>query len=719
MKNNTTIFSSRFLALIFFLFSFSTISAQTVDTDGDGIVDQLDLDDDNDGIPDSAECSVTPVNMVAWTNNTDAFPPTVTTAYNSFITAANSGAGGGIVRTRNTANNFQQISQIDATSEAQAVTNNEYVSYSITTGARYIAINQIGYFAQSASVNNIAYTFTLRMSSDNFATNTQVHSPIIYSASGADITVNTLQTLYLSPNTTYQFRVYFYNVSGGAASVIGHDDFKLRGGFECDTDGDNLPNRLDLDSDGDGCFDAIEGDENVLLNQLNSNGSINITSNGGIGTTVGTNNGVPNLVNSGGAADIGADVGQGIGESQNAALLSACIDSDNDGVQNEFDLDDDNDGILDLDEDCAYLAQNNSGSWIGQTTSTATVSRNGTLTTFTNSYNDLQNRYHINQNGGGQWVDVLGNVSYQMTFSQAIPANEIAILIFDLTPNLSTSFNNFTVTINGGAPNNVLSSVAVSSITGYLNYNTATGVATLNPSGGNSQSVMLKGVGNTMVSSILITSSGLVAQDRTDYSIFGKKICDLDLDGIPNQLDLDTDGDGCFDAIEGDESVNSAQLNPNGSINTSATGGLGAATTSIGVPNLVNSGGSADIGGDVGQGIGDSQNSLINGCVCYENPGLVTGQTYPVKHGITALSRAGADSGNWPMLRNSAYTALESKTKGFVITRNSSPETTIAIPVVGMVVFDTDENAGKGCLKIYTGSAVGEGWKCYTTPGCP
>ena len=71
------------------------------------------------------------------------------------------------------------------------------------------------------------------------------------------------------------------------------------------------------------------------------------------------------------------------------------------------------------------------------------------------------------------------------------------------------------------------------------------------------------------------------------------------------------------------------------------------------------------------------------------------------------------------MVRNSAYTALESKTKGFVITRNSNPEASIAIPVVGMMVFDTDENAGAGCLKIYTGAGAGEGWKCFNNQGCP
>jgi hypothetical protein len=74
------------------------------------------------------------------------------------------------------------------------------------------------------------------------------------------------------------------------------------------------------------------------------------------------------------------------------------------------------------------------------------------------------------------------------------------------------------------------------------------------------------------------------------------------------------------------------------------------------------------------------------------------------------------------MVRNSAYTALESKTKGFVITRNASPETTIANPVVGMMVFDTDApgvNGATGCLKIYTGSGASEGWKCFNTQGCP
>ncbi|MFN4074927.1 MAG: hypothetical protein ACK4HC_03390 [Cloacibacterium sp.] len=83
----------------------------------------------------------------------------------------------------------------------------------------------------------------------------------------------------------------------------------------CDTDNDGTPNYLDTDSDGDGCPDALEGDENVTTSQLTANR---------ISGTVDAN-GVPNLVNAGGAADVGSDQGQGIGDSKNATIQSGCF----------------------------------------------------------------------------------------------------------------------------------------------------------------------------------------------------------------------------------------------------------------------------------------------------------------------------------------------------------------------------------------------------------
>lgn len=97
--------------------------------------------------------------------------------------------------------------------------------------------------------------------------------------------------------------------------------------------------------------------------------------------------------------------------------------------------------------------------------------------------------------------------------------------------------------------------------------------------------------------------------------------------------------------------------------------------------------------------------------ICYIDPNN-TGSIVPAQHGITLLKRAGADNGNWPMIRSSAHTVLEANTKGFVITRMTTAEiTAIVSPQDGMMVYDNDVN----CLKLYDGTA----WKCFSTPACP
>lgn len=99
-----------------------------------------------------------------------------------------------------------------------------------------------------------------------------------------------------------------------------------------DTDGDGIPDNLDLDSDNDGCVDALEGDEDVTNEQLViASGTVAVgfgstASKQNLGNTVDAN-GVPTIVNAGGAADIGADQGQGVGVSQNAQVKACPIDS--------------------------------------------------------------------------------------------------------------------------------------------------------------------------------------------------------------------------------------------------------------------------------------------------------------------------------------------------------------------------------------------------------
>lgn len=112
----------------------------------------------------------------------------------------------------------------------------------------------------------------------------------------------------------------------------------------------------------------------------------------------------------------------------------------------------------------------------------------------------------------------------------------------------------------------------------------------------------------------------------------------------------------------------------------------------------------------------------ITPCACYR-PAVLTGNGPDTKVGITLLKRAGGVApGNWPMSRKSGHIALESNSRGFVITRLSTIEiegqsspTTIApkitTPQEGMMVYDTTIK----CLKIYHDGV----WSCFNKQACP
>ena len=229
--------------------------------------------------------------------------------------------------------------------------------------------------------------------------------------------------------------------------------------------------------------------------------------------------------------------------------------------------------------------------------------------------------------------------------------------------------------------------------------------------------------------------------------------CDTDGDGIPNYLDVDSDDDGCPDAVEGSENVSIEQVWPlnlpiadanyanrgkikviyDGITTNTQPNIVSQSAAALGVPQLVNNAGNnlnsvtnpSDLAGladntdvpgpttaDIGQGVGASTNAAVNACICYNDPntGTVGADT---KHGITLLKRAGAtpQPDNWPMERKSAFTALESNTKGFVITRMTTAEINALTGQSGMMVYDTNLK----CLKLFNGTA----WSCFNTPTCP
>ncbi|WP_027376129.1 DUF4347 domain-containing protein [Kaistella palustris] len=95
-------------------------------------------------------------------------------------------------------------------------------------------------------------------------------------------------------------------------------------------------------------------------------------------------------------------------------------------------------------------------------------------------------------------------------------------------------------------------------------------------------------------------------------------------------------------------------------------------------------------------------NTLVSDdCPCSKPGATGTPDSY-TDFGISIRDKR--TTANWPKDVPNGFMTIESNTKGFVVTRMLSPETSILNPVPGMLVYDTDDD----CLKMYDGS----GWKC-------
>jgi hypothetical protein len=291
-----------------------TITVQ-VDTDGDGITDNLDLDDDNDGILDTNEglCNISS------TSSIDGFDsPVVPTINGNNIQSTNPYNGwrtetGGV-----TDFNVIRVNGVGyASGPDNAQSGNQYIDIAGTSAYVYKNITLTSpavfsgsaWFANRESSNGGYAPWSTKIEIRNETTGITVAqgNTINFTSSISDeIWYNSSINSVALPAGTYRIRMFVDN--------YGHLD-SISYCFSTDTDGDGTPDHLDLDSDNDDCPDAIEGGDNVIASQLTSNR---------ISGTVDAN-GVPNLVNAGGAADIGSDQGQGIGEAYNAAIQSGCF----------------------------------------------------------------------------------------------------------------------------------------------------------------------------------------------------------------------------------------------------------------------------------------------------------------------------------------------------------------------------------------------------------
>lgn len=411
------------------------------------------------------------------------------------------------------------------------------------------------------------------------------------------------------------------------------------------------------------------------------------------------------------------------------------MDSDSDGVPDNCDVDDDNDGILDVNEVLC---------------STTNINAQNPNPSVTVNYPNFSITY--TEGGSG----TAGVYSPSPTALKGIEPQPGNIMTYTFSPNVANILFDIAdldqkelIKVNVYDANNykisnlipfIVNNVANTSMRTITNDSTyGMIIDVLEKNGGANYDNYVSFRIPQFVSKIEVlynstSSNGFPPGGTPEYYIQSACVAkDTDGDGIPDHLDLDSDGDGCADAIEGGANITGGLANssmPGGNSGTSYTGTPTPVTQNLCAgTSCVNSSGlpqlsplPAGYSNTTGQSVGDSQNNAVSSqcsSACYKPGILDAANTYPTKHGITALGRAGADNGNWPMERQSAWTTLESKEKGFVVNRvaTTAALANITNPVEGMMVYDEEAD----CLKIYTQKegVAGSAWYCFTTQACP
>ena len=303
----------------------STISTSAIltianDFDGDGIVDTDDRDDDNDGILDEVEannCSLgdSTINVVIFSEDFgEANGNRVTTPYTNYAFENGSGDLND--------GDYTIFEDISATANWAPTVWQSLGDH--TTGTDRMAIfnanNTAGLEFYRRDLVQVVENVPLNISF--WVMNIDVDQPSNDGRTEPDITVLIQQggsTVYSfntnsipreadgSPdawknftgsftpniNTTLEL-VLINNAPGGAGNDLALDDIQITQSF-CDSDGDGIPNNLEADSDGDGCFDSDEAyndinadsDENGMYGS--GTPSVNLD-----GTVIGASYQVPN-----------------------------------------------------------------------------------------------------------------------------------------------------------------------------------------------------------------------------------------------------------------------------------------------------------------------------------------------------------------------------------------------------------------------------------------
>lgn len=326
----------------------TTTSIPTTDTDGDGAIDVVDLDDDNDGITDEEEyCSTISASFLA---SSDVGERNVVINH--------TGTGHLRVDFSSMDNSFQL--DINGTTIHPSIL--EFENGALGAGEEYFVFQSDGSFINQPWVANSNGIPRLRLVVNEYGQinlygtrNTTSTSLELMEAQGG----TPFNTIAWIPGNNNTFTLT--NQQGpGPEGFTG----ELFANSICDTDGDGISNHLDLDSDNDGIYDLVESGalEEPGVSDANNDGRID----GALGNSGA--NGIYNSIED--------------NDTASALLTYVIFDSDSDGSYDAYVLDADGDSCNDVVE--SGFTDNNADGRLGP--NPITINSEGLVTSGSDGY---------------------------------------------------------------------------------------------------------------------------------------------------------------------------------------------------------------------------------------------------------------------------------------------------------------------------------------------
>ena len=630
-------------------------SAPADDFDGDGIVNSIDLDDDNDGILDAVEC-ITKPNKILFAGSTEDFATMRSSLFNEFN---NNKAQGATIVESNIIESatvpagfydgydmvifggaaFNAIHPNHWAALTTAIQNKTSKSFIIQSDNCCVAGNQNGL----VNLLNTVFGTNYRLSSANAASNevfplnqqnsyanlistnslvgnnyfpmlnVAVNDILFYSPT---VSGSALAGMKQLPGTTDKNRFVAWFVDGtptqGAPwyptnqnkiATIFNDVYNATTPLTCDTDNDGVYNHLDLDSDGDGCSDALEGGATTST-------TANFKFTGAVGA-----NGFVNTLETTTDSDI-PNYSLTYASYALTRNIDLCADFDGDGVRDFTDIDDDNDGVLDAVEspNCFYQSNEFTN---GNRASTGILITTGIP--MNAPYNVPSKLVDGDETIGGsqyavQFVNgtsIVNREVYKFEFPVPIELTRINLRFV----NTNSHFNaGTTIRVQGSNDNSNWTDLNTGAtydastdnniVAPFWSANTPNEQFSVTQNQGKYRYYRLFATAGAVNSNGLPNEVYFTLPTNYQASNNPKVTCtsDTDSDQNVNHRDLDSDGDGCADAIEAGSSTTATSTsvfptgtdtNSNGLLNayegsTAGTVNYSSLYTVYGLSNLIN-----------------------------------------------------------------------------------------------------------------------------------